>query len=385
MIAEKREIRKKKKEEKKKTKPKLVPPNMATFGFLVHPFDITDVTKKYKIAKKMSPKLVAQILKRRPPFIYSEIKGIKSDFNEKEALGWFAIVPLMPWQFYELDNSYVVEKIEKACKKVEKQGAKIIGLGAFTAIAGEGGRQIAQKVDVAVTTGNTYTTTTAIDGTLKAAELMGKRVDNSVIAVVGATGSIGQACSKILGPQAGELRIIGRNEFVLDELKEELISKANTKVFTSVPDGIKEADIILTVTGSATEIIYPPDIKSGAIVCDVARPRDVSALVSRVRDDVLVIDGAIVEVPGDVKFGLDFGPPLGMAEGCIAETIILALEERYENYTIGKNINEKMVKEMGILAEKHGFKLAGLRHFEKIVTKKEIENVREAARRKKKK
>jgi predicted amino acid dehydrogenase len=261
---------------------------------------------------------------------------------------------------------------------VQRQGAKIIGLGAFTAIAGEGGRRIAESVDIAITTGNTYTTTSAIEGTLKAARMMGKKVESSIVAVVGATGSIGQACAKILGPQSGEIRIIGRNEFVLDELKESLKSKSNPAIYTSVSNGIKEADIVLTVTGATQEIIYPNDIKSGAVVCDVARPRDVSTLVSRVRDDVLVIDGAIVEVPGDVKFGLDFGPPPGMAEGCIAETIILALEKRYENYTIGKNITEQMVREMGELAKKHGFRLAGLRRFEKLMTEVEIEKIREA-------
>lgn len=378
MNEEKRE----KKLAKKKTNPKLIPPEMSTFGFLVHPFNIQDVTKKYKIAEKVSPGIVASILKRRRPFIYSEIRGIQSTYDDRKALGWFGIIPLMPWQFTELDEDYVVEKIVKGCKRLQKQGAKIIGLGAFTAIAGEGGRKIAESVDVAITTGNTYTTTSAIEGSLKAAELMDKKVDNCIVAIVGATGSIGQACAKILGPKAGEIRIIGRNEFVLDELKEGLKEKANPVIYTSVSNGVKEADIVLTVTGATQEIIYPNDIKSGAVVCDVARPRDVSALVSRVRDDVLVIDGAIVEVPGDVKFGLDFGPPPGLAEGCIAETIILALEKRYENYTIGKNITEKMVYEMGGLANKHGFKLAGLRRFEKLLDPKEIEKVKNNAKRK---
>lgn len=370
---------KEKKLDKKKTKRKLIPPDLSTFGFIAHPLSIAQVTQKYKIADKVPPQILAGVLKRRRAVVYPDIKGIQSDFDGRKALGWFVIVPLLPWQFTDLDESYVVDKIIKACKRAQKQGAKIVGLGAYTAIVGQGGRMIADNIDIAVTTGNTYTTTLAIEGALKASEMMEINLKNSVVAVVGATGSIGSACAKILGPQSGEIHIIGRNEFVLDELKESLKKNANPVIYKSISEGIKEADVVLTVTGATNEIIYPPDIKSGAVVCDVARPRDVSELVSRVRKDVLVIDGAIVEVPGNnVKFGLNFGPPPGMAEGCVAETIILALEKRYENYTIGKDITENMVTEMGELAKKHGFKIAGFRRFEKLMDEKEVEKVKHA-------
>ena len=42
------------------------------------------------------------------------------------------------------------------------------------------------------------------------------------------------------------------------------------------------------------------------LVCDVARPRDVSWRVHQERDDVLVIEGGMVEVPGPVDFGFQF-------------------------------------------------------------------------------
>ena len=39
------------------------------------------------------------------------------------------------------------------------------------------------------------------------------------------------------------------------------------------------------------------------------QPRDISTKVAETRDDVLVIEGGIVEVPGDVNFNFDFGFP----------------------------------------------------------------------------
>ncbi|MBE0446543.1 MAG: polysaccharide biosynthesis protein [Actinobacteria bacterium] len=351
---------------------------METFGFLIHPMDMDDIAKKYKIAKKISPKVIASVIKRRRPFVMSEITGIRS-ITGKEAIGWFIAVPLLPNQFFDLEESYVVEKIAKACEVGRKEGAKIVGLGAFTAIPGDGGREVAKLTKVPVTTGNTYTIATAIEGIKEAARKMGIDLASSTLAIVGATGSIGSACADVLADQVNELILIGRDTTRLSGLEEGLSKRTKRTTISTSLSAIRTADLIITVTGAVDSVIKPGDIKPGAVVCDVARPRDVSELVIRYRDDVLVIDGGIVQVPGPVDFHLDFGLPKRMALACMAETIMLALEGRYENYTIGKDISIGKVNEMMGFAKKHGFKLAGLRSFEKKLTDAYINKVRENA------
>jgi fatty aldehyde-generating acyl-ACP reductase len=152
--------------------------------------------------------------------------------------------------------------------------------------------------------------------------------------------------------------------------------------FTDVHDGIVGADIVCSATSAVKAIIQPADLKSGCVVCDVARPRDVSARVAKERDDVLVIDGGVVAVPGDVEFNFNFGFPPKMAYACMSETMILALEGRYEGFTLGKQISVEQVEEITALAEKHGFKLAGFRSFEKAVTDEQIQRVKANAKRK---
>jgi predicted amino acid dehydrogenase len=137
--------------------------------------------------------------------------------------------------------------------------------------------------------------------------------------------------------------------------------------------------LILTVTSDIHAVIYPEHLRPGSVVCDVARPRDVSTRVAAVRKDVLVIDGGIVEVPGDVNFNFDFGFPPGKAYACMAETMALALEGRFEDYTLGKRIDLARVKEIEEIAERHGFRLSGLRSFEQEVTPKHIDLVRKMA------
>jgi predicted amino acid dehydrogenase len=88
-----------------------------------------------------------------------------------------------------------------------------------------------------------------------------------------------------------------------------------------------------------------------------------------------------VDVPGPVDFHFNFGFPAGKAYACMAETIVLALEGRFEDYTLGKEISRQRVEEIAALAAKHGFKLSGFRSFEREVTQEQIERVRRRANR----
>jgi hypothetical protein len=60
----------------------------------------------------------------------------------------------------------------------------------------------------------------------------------------------------------------------------------------------------------------------------------------------------------------------------MAETIVLAVEGRYENYSLGKDLTVAQVKEIAGIARRHGFKLAGFRSFERAVPEAEIERLR---------
>ena len=74
-----------------------------------------------------------------------------------------------------------------------------------------------------------------------------------------------------------------------------------------------------------------------------------------------------------------FGFPRGAAYACMSETMMLALEGRYESFTLGKEVSVEQAEEMLRLADKHGFALGGFRSFEKEVTPETIAAVRKAA------
>ena len=134
---------------------------------------------------------------------------------------------------------------------------------------------------------------------------------------------------------------------------------------TDVDQAISQSEVIISASGAVKSLIKPEFLLPGAVICDVARPRDVAAKVGRVRDDVLVIEGGIVNIPGSVNFNFNFGYPPGTAYACMAETMMLTLEGKFENYSLGPIIEINKVLETINMAKKHGFKLAGLRSFER--------------------
>ncbi|MCX7597397.1 MAG: shikimate dehydrogenase [Armatimonadetes bacterium] len=352
---------------------------MARFAFIIHPLEVSDVARKYKIARYLPGSWVEAALAWMQPKVVSEITGLVSAAGAS-AEGWFVGCPATPRQLLE-GGQRVLEKVIQAARLAESIGADIIGLGAYTSIVGNGGAEVAAAVDAAVTTGNSYTCFTAVEAALRAAEMMGIVPAQATAAVLGATGSIGRACSILLADKAGRLVLAGRRRDRLDQVAAEAAAHgaSGVEIHDSVAQALRDADIVITVTSALEAIVEPQHLRPGAVVCDVARPRDVSRRVVEERDDVLVIEGGVVKVPGPVEFHFDFGFPPGTAYACMAETMMLALEERIEDYSIGRDLELEKVLEVGTLARKHGFELAGFRAFERAVTEETIARVRERA------
>ena len=241
---------------------------------------------------------------------------------------------------------------------------------------------IAKGLDVPVTTGDAYTVSIAVQALVAAAKEMDIPLHDASAAVVGALGAIGRVCAESLAQVVGRLILIAREEVQLEELRDHLSPNSHAELVVSTNvQSLKEAQLILTVTSAVHDVIDPGVLQAGSIICDVARPRDVSAMVARARNDILVIDGGMVDVRGPVDFQFNFGFPQGKAYACMAETMVLALEGHFEDYTLGKNISMERVNEITTLAGKHGFRLSGFRSFERAVTPEQIENVRRNVRR----
>ncbi|KUK36877.1 MAG: fatty aldehyde-rating acyl-ACP reductase [Clostridia bacterium] len=353
---------------------------MTRFAFIIHPIDITDITKRLRIFKVLPERMTEWIVSRFPAYKASHIRGVRSIYAETE--GWFIICPLTSRQMLELPTEYVIRRIIEAGKIAERLGAEIVGLGAMTSVVGDAGITVARNLNIAVTSGNSFTVAMALEGTRKAAELMGIELSRAEAAVLGASGSIGSVCARILAKEVGQLTLVARNRSRLERLAHQILQETGVaaRLTTDSRAALRRADVVITVTSAVDTVIEPEDLKPGAVVCDVARPRDVSVRVAAERPDVLVIEGGVVEVPGDVEFNFNFGFPPKTSYACMAETMILALEGRCESFSLGRELTVAQVEEISRLGAKHGFRLAGLRSFERALTPEELERVRKCSK-----
>lgn len=352
---------------------------MDKFAFLIHPISIEDYYRKFPMFRHLPDFIVERAARLIPPMKVSDITGVHSQHNK--CVGEFIGCPLTSRQFLELPEEESYRKIIAAVKLAAKNGAQIVGLGAFTSVVGDAGITIAKNVEIPVTTGNSYTIYMALEGTKAAAGIMDIDWENANIVILGATGSIGSVCARWLAAESKHITLVARQHGKLERLAAKILYETGVavKVTSDVRQAIQNADIVIAVSSSLECQIFPEDLKPGTVICDVARPRDVSPRVAKERNDVLVIEGGVVDVPSGTEFNFDFGFPPGKSYACMAETMILTLEKKYESYSLGREMDIEKVKEIAALAKKHGFKLAGFRSFERTISIDEINRIKENA------
>jgi len=138
-------------------------------------------------------------------------------------------------------------------------------------------------------------------------------------------------------------------------------------------------DMIVTATsGAGKKVLDIMKVKPGCVITDVARPLDLPPEEVAKRPDVLVVESGEIQLPGEVHMK-NIGLPKGVVYACLAETIVLALEGRFENYTVGRNIEWEKVREIYQLGLKHGMKLAAISGVNGVFSDADIERVRELA------
>ncbi len=332
------------------------------FAFLVHPRDISDVYRKYKFLKYFPQNLVESIIVFMWPVTLVKVKGLVSQKSKKEVRGHIISITMTAEQMLK-DRKYASRKIINATKLAKRKGARVIGLGSLSSPVMSGGVDLVGKYGIFVTNGNALTAGVTLMGVRDVAKRRRITLSQSTVAVVGATGSIGQAVSKLLIRDCSVPRIIiiGRTPSNITKLAEKLkkIKKDVDVVLSTKISDIKSADIIITATSSSEVLIEPEYLKKDAVIYDVTQPQNVSKNIKKEREDVLVVDGGIVKLPPSVTYDFNMGIPRGTAFACFTETILLGAEGIEKDFSIGK-VKLDQVDYILKLADKYGVELAPL-------------------------
>ncbi|HTT12106.1 MAG TPA: dehydrogenase [Burkholderiaceae bacterium] len=375
--------------------PRILYPNgfkrVNRFAFVIHPLsqEYFKTVRPIELLSRVSPPAfmdsLEKVLAYAPPFVYSRVTGIKSPTGV-EAEGWLITVGGTPREIMSRSPEFTYRRLLDAAKIARKLGAQIMGLGAFTKVVGDAGATVARRAPLPITTGNSYSASGALwaahDALLRLRLLPAPRGTHRVpfkAMVVGATGSIGAACARLLVKAAEEVHLVSPETAKLLALKESILKETpDAKVVLSARTdrNIADMDMIVTATsGAGQKVLDIMKVKPGCVITDVARPLDLPPEEVARRPDVLVIESGEIHLPGDVRMK-NIGLPPGVAYACLAETIVLALEGRFEQFTVGRAIEWEKVREIYKMGLKHGMKLAAISGVNGPFTDEDIERVR---------
>lgn len=377
-------------------KPRLLRPNgdrrKSRFAFVIHPLS----QQHFKNVQPLSAltqvpgmtNLIEKAVAYAPPFVYSHVTGIQSPTGA-EAEGWLLSVGGTPRELLAHTPEFTYSRLLEAAEMARKLGAQVMGLGAFTKVVGDAGVTVAKQASLPITTGNSYSASGALWAAHDAVRKLGiaeidadGRIKGKAM-VVGATGAIGSVCARLLALACDELWLVSPETAKLLAIKND-IQREHPRAVLHVADhpdeAIADMDLIVTATSAAGQkVLDVMKIKPGCVITDVARPLDLSAEDVAKRPDILVIESGEIELPGDDVRMRNIGLPKGVAYACLAETVVLALEGRYETFTVGRNIEWEKVKEIYELGLKHGMKLATISGVRGVFTDKDFARVRELA------
>lgn len=353
------------------------------FAFLGHPRHRYEITKKYPFFKFLPERIADFILKHLWPITISRIEGLKSR-QGKPLRGWIIIVPMTPRQMTENKDLARKRIIQAACFAAKK-GAKIMGLGGLTASFSRGGLDITEalaskKIKIGITSGRAYTSWTVTQNVFTIAEILKLNIDNIKVAIVGAAGSIGSACTSILlkgGIKNILLIDLGRKKDFLDKLiydHKNIYDTSLISISHQIHD-IKGYDIIISATNAPEAKIRSEDLSSGSIIVDDAQPSDVDPEIVKTRDDVLVIEGGVIHAPGinpHFNIGLKHKEDVYC---CLAEIMILAYAEWKDNFSTGR-LSFDSIDKIVAISKELGFRLAEFQNFQKVITPEDIEKIK---------
>ncbi len=358
------------------------------FAFVIHPLNMRFIHNHalFRWTKYLPDSLVEQVAAYMPPMYISRITGGVSPSTGQRIEGHLIALASTPRMMIKHDEHFTYKKLNKAAQMAERRGARIMGLGAFTSVVGDAGITVAHEADIAITSGNSLTVAATLEAAKMAVRMMGATdLTQGKVMIVGATGSIASVCSRLLAQAIHDVVLVSIEPEKLIELKRTIQREtpgAKVTIATRTGELIADCDLIVTATSAfGQRVIDITKCKPGAVICDVARPPDINPAEAALRPDVLVIESGEVLIPGDVDIGYDIGLPPKTAYACLGETALLAMEGRFEDYTLGRNLEMDRVKDIWRMFKKHDFQIAGLRSFEEYISDAELAKKRELAER----
>jgi fatty aldehyde-generating acyl-ACP reductase len=321
------------------------------FAFLVHLRGLQDADRvgvgRFLRAYSDSDEDFAQKLETLPAVVSSEVR-----FRSSSAYGEVICINRLPEHMITPEARH---DVIGAAHLAIKRGARVIGLGALTAPATGGGLTMMRSMpqNVTVTNGNALTAAIVRSNVMAASKsLCGSDPGKVKVAIVGCTGSVGAAATRLLASHGYDLILIGRNQ---QRAEREFPDLSKVTYSGQIAD-VGNADISVLLTNDSAAHVTPDLPRAGSIVIDCSQPLNIlpKAYPDFARRGIAVVEGGMVRID-DYSSTDDFGFTCRTETfSCLAETYLFA-RCGIREHSIGRCKAEDALR-MERLAERFGIR-----------------------------
>ncbi|MGE5323679.1 MAG: hypothetical protein ACM3SW_12485 [Actinomycetota bacterium] len=319
------------------------------FAFLVHLRGLQDADRvgvgRFLRAYSDDEKDFERKLETLPAVVSSEVR-----FRSSSAYGEVICINRLPERMVTPDSR---REVLAAAQLAISRGAKVVGLGALTSPATAGGLTLVRDLPqtITVTSGNALTAAIVRSNVMAALRhLCGTDAGKVRVAIVGCTGSVGAAATRLLASDGFRLILIGRNK----QRVEREFPDIPRAIYSGDVSDIKEAEIVVVLTNDPAARVTPDLPHENSIVIDCAQPLNIdpAAHPKFWQRRIAVVEGGMVRIP-DYSSTDDFGFACRTETfACLAETYLFA-RCAIREHSIGRCTVEN-AKQMERLATQFG-------------------------------
>ncbi len=338
----------------------VVPPRRV--GWLCHMIDADDLTRQEPRLSILAPADRERLLERFSPFacpVVMSAVDVRSAGGEKLRLYPIMLPFTSRMAKHWLDTrqlGWCRSLIRGGIETARSLGCSLVSLGQYTSIATCNGRSVADP-GIGLTSGNNYTVALVV----QAIELLliSKNLDatDCTLAVVGATGNIGQTCAALLAPRFARTLLVGSGQALSRSRLDQLAAELPRARVAESRDELTRAQVVLSAVNAVDTPLNHEHFGPGAIVCDVSVPSSICQGATAKRPDVTFVRGGIASLPGGEDLQIaNFPLAPGQAFGCLAEAMLLGFAGVCDATYTG-SVTPAKVARLAELAEQHGFRL----------------------------
>lgn len=305
-----------------------------------------------------------------PPVFLGRLRQITSPATDFQAEGILLTLGGTPHGLIGRDQRFIQRRLLQAAHLAERLDARLVGVSAYSAIMGEGAELVSHKTDVAVTSGRNLTMAGALEAALQAFNYLRESDGLPRVMVVNANRPEAAACARYLAPRCEELILVANRPEHLSPLRQEILVKypqLAVHISNTLGSQMKEIDLVISTLSDLEKPLGPTlDLGRcypGTVICDLGRPPLLARQAVQQRPDLLVIHGAEFKLPGSPESDIRLGVGANSVPAALAEAALLALEGRFEDFSLDRTPDVERWREIINLAAHHHFELAGPRQF----------------------